>query len=268
VIRVSVVATGIDQASLQRPADAPEARLAELTQKLRSDQQRLTDRIERSDGRVPMHPQPVAAQTERAAATPEAIESAAQAAVAAALQPITALEEVTIRPMQPKPSLFPEPIAEAAKAEQSIPSSFIPPTPERPASRAPRMPRLDEFPLPAQNELRAQRGEPTTAEHPEKRRMGLLERLASVGLGGRREAPEEPQVARAPVRPIPRPAAPMPPPRPLSRPAESRAPEPVSEYARRPSHQALDSLGRQAPVHNSVEEDQLDIPAFLRRQAN
>src|SRR5690348_7569345 len=73
VIRVSVVATGIDQASLQRPADAPEARLAELTQKLRSDQQRLTDRIERSDSRVPMHPQPVAAQTERAGATPEAI---------------------------------------------------------------------------------------------------------------------------------------------------------------------------------------------------
>ena len=28
-----------------------------------------------------------------------------------------------------------------------------------------------------------------------------------------------------------------------------------------------DPLGRQAPVHNSSEEDQLDIPAFLRRQA-
>jgi cell division protein FtsZ len=50
---------------------------------------------------------------------------------------------------------------------------------------------------------------------------------------------------------------------------EPRAPDPVSEYARRPTHhQGLDSLGRQAPVHNSVEEDQLDIPAFLRRQAN
>jgi cell division protein FtsZ len=47
-----------------------------------------------------------------------------------------------------------------------------------------------------------------------------------------------------------------------------RAPDPVSEYARRPAHQGLDPLGRQAPVHNSVEEDQLDIPAFLRRQAN
>jgi cell division protein FtsZ len=268
VIRVSVVATGIDQASLQRPADAPEARLAELTQKLRSDQQRMPDRIERSDSRVAMHPHSARGLTERAPATPEAIESAAQAAVAAALQPITALEEVTIRPMQPKPSLFPETLHENPKAEQPIPSSFIPPAPERAASRGLRMPRIDEFPLPAQNELRAQRGEPTTAEHPEKRRMGLLERLASVGLGGRREAAEEPQVAPPAVRPVPRPAVPMPPPRPLSRPAESRAPDPVSEYARRPSHQGLDSLGRQAPVHNSIEEDQLDIPAFLRRQAN
>src|SRR5215213_11414469 len=119
IIRVSVVATGIDQASLQRPSDAPEARLAGITQTLRSDQQRLTDRIERSDGRGPMHPQPVSAYSERTVVTPEAIESAAQAAVAAALQPITALEEVTIRPMQPKPSLFPEPTAEARNnAEQ------------------------------------------------------------------------------------------------------------------------------------------------------
>jgi cell division protein FtsZ len=30
----------------------------------------------------------------------------------------------------------------------------------------------------------------------------------------------------------------------------------------------LDQHGRQAPVHNHSEEDQLDIPAFLRRQAN
>ena len=46
---------------------------------------------------------------------------------------------------------------------------------------------------------------------------------------------------------------------------------PVSEYAKRPAPQApqgLDQHGRQAPVHNSGEEDQLDIPAFLRRQAN
>ena len=45
-------------------------------------------------------------------------------------------------------------------------------------------------------------------------------------------------------------------------------PEPVSEYAKRPAPQGLDQHGRQMPVHNRSEEDQLDIPAFLRRQAN
>jgi cell division protein FtsZ len=99
--------------------------------------------------------------------------------------------------------------------------------------------------------------------------MGLLQRLASVGLGGRREDGEEPQPesARPALRPVSRATAPMPP-RPASRPAESRAPDPVSEYAKRPPHQGLDSHGRQAPVHNGGDEDHLDIPAFLRRQVN
>jgi cell division protein FtsZ len=42
----------------------------------------------------------------------------------------------------------------------------------------------------------------------------------------------------------------------------------VSEYARRVGPQGLDAHGRHAPVHNAPEEDQLDIPAFLRRKAN
>ena len=50
--------------------------------------------------------------------------------------------------------------------------------------RTPRMPRIDELPLPAQNEIRAQRGE-LADDHPEKRRMSLMQRLASVGLGRR-----------------------------------------------------------------------------------
>jgi len=49
--------------------------------------------------------------------------------------------------------------------------------------------------------------------------------------------------------------------------AESR-PDPVSDYAKRAAPQGLDQHGRQAPMHNRSEEDQLDIPAFLRRQAN
>ncbi len=98
--------------------------------------------------------------------------------------------------------------------------------------------------------------------------MSLLQRLATVGLGRREEAVESPemQANRPPARPVARPAE-RPQQRPAPRPPEVRGPDPVSDYARRPAHQALDPNGRQAPVHNSPEEDHLDIPAFLRRQA-
>jgi cell division protein FtsZ len=56
--------------------------------------------------------------------------------------------------------------------------------------------------------------------------------------------------------------------RPSARQPEGRPASPVSEYARRSAPQGLDPHGRPAPVHNPGEDDQLDIPAFLRRQAN
>jgi cell division protein FtsZ len=294
IIRVSVVATGIDQAALQqRPATAPEARIAELTQKLRADQIRAeqqrvaTERVERNEPRMAplatptLPPAPtmpaIPAAPSMASQTPEAIENAAKAAVAAAVLPM--MEDVTIRPIPPKPSLFPEQAA-AHVEPPPAPRAFIPPAPERTLNRPRRMPGIDELPRPAQAELRAKRGEQPEPEHPAKQKVGLLRRLAAVGLG-RREDEEEPAKVPPPVRPArpavpPRPAeravAPSPPPAPPQpRPAMAAPmprPEPVSEYARRPAHQGLDPHGRQAPVHNSVDEDQLDIPAFLRRQAN
>jgi cell division protein FtsZ len=263
IIRVAVVATGIDQAMAPaRTASGPESRLAEIAHKLRVDQQRLVERVERAE---PPRPN---AQPGHAPSTSAGVESAARAAVAAAVLPITSMEEVTIRPIQPKPSLFPESATqEPPAAEPTLPRAFIPPPPER-TSRAPRMPRIDELPLPAQKEIRAQQGEVPT-EHPEKRRMSLLQRLATVGLGRREEEAPEAAAARQPNRPAPqRPTDRLPTTRPIARPAEPRGPDPVSDYARRPAHQGLDPQGRQAPVHNPPEEDQLDIPAFLRRQAN
>ena len=51
IIRVAVVATGIDQAATAngRTVVAPEARLAEMAHRLRADQQRLTERAERAE---------------------------------------------------------------------------------------------------------------------------------------------------------------------------------------------------------------------------
>ena len=163
-----------------------------------------------------------------------------------------------------KPSLFEPPSGEIAPPEPATPKTFIPPPPERVVPRAPRMPRIDELPLPAQNEIKAQRGE-LADDHPEKRRMSLMQRLASVGLGRRGEEPEAPPQAPHTAQPMPQFERPL---RPSARQPEGRPTPPVSEYARRSAPQGLDPHGRPAPVHNSPEDDQLDIPAFLRRQAN
>ena len=265
IIRVSVVATGIDNALAQRPAvSAAEARIAEVAQRLRADNERLAERIERTEAARPL----TAAVAAAPASVNASIESA-KAAVAAALLPQSVGQDVTIRPLGPKPSLFIDP---PASQEPHEPEAFIPPQPERLPQRALRMPRIDELPVPAQNEIRARRGELAPEQHPEKRRMSLLQRLAAVGLGRREPEAEEPQpslrgapaAAAAPT--TAQPAAERLAGRPQPR-AESR-PDPVSDYAKRAAPQGLDQHGRQAPVHNRSEEDQLDIPAFLRRQAN
>ena len=52
-------------------------------------------------------------------------------------------------------------------------------------------------------------------------------------------------------------------------PSKSANQDPVSEYAKRPAPQGLDAHGRPAPVAPTPQgDDHLDIPAFLRRQAN
>ncbi|MFY9789520.1 MAG: cell division protein FtsZ [Pseudolabrys sp.] len=249
IIRVSVVATGIDSVNTARHAQPAESALKELAGKIRTDSRRLADRIERTP-------------TTTAHAAPS-LESAAHAAVAAAILP-QSIEDVSIRPMPVKPSLFEPRQNDAPAAEPQMPAAYIPPAPERYA-RTPRMPRVDELPLPAQNEIRAQRGE-LADDHPEKRRMTLMQRLASVGLGRRTE--DAPPTAAMPRATRPMPQYERPPQRPTARPPEGRPAEPVSEYARRTAPQGLDPHGRSAPVHNSQEDDQLDIPAFLRRQAN
>jgi cell division protein FtsZ len=286
VIRVSVVATGIEQALISRNAAAPAApvtnatapdtRLADLTARLRADNQRLAERAQRLET-------PGAAQSAAPGAPQQrpsgSVERAALAAIAAAVapeasQPAAALQpasygDVTVRPIAQKPSLFPDhDLAPVASHEPATPETFIPQAAERAPARAPRMPKFEDLPMPAQNEIRQARGE-VEEEHPQKTRMSLLQRLANVGLGRRDEESEPPIAARASGPAI----APMPP-LPERRPQRSvaqqiAANEPVSEYARRPAPQGLDPHGRPAPVAPAPQgDDHLDIPAFLRRQSN
>ncbi|WP_025034541.1 cell division protein FtsZ [Bradyrhizobium sp. DOA9] len=286
LIRVSVVATGIEQAAIARnsqatsapvanpapqvqqaaaPAAAAESRLADLTARLRADNQRLAERAQKLEAHSP-----VAAPAPAAAAPRQNVERAALAAIAAAVSEVPQAPvpqtygDVTVRPIAQKPTLFPEPdMAPVAVQEPMTPDTFIPPQAERPA-RAPRMPRIEELPMPAQAEIRQARGE-AEEETPQKTRLSLLQRLANVGLGRRDEESEPPVAART--------AGPAMPPLPDRRPQKTvaqqiAASEPVSEYARRPAPQGLDVHGRPAPVAPAPQgDDHLDIPAFLRRQA-
>jgi cell division protein FtsZ len=250
IIRVSVVATGIDKvAAIQKPAETKRPAMPAMP-------------------RPATAPLQAPAPAQAAAAQHAAIDAAAAAAVAAAIgndfAPSHAFDDVTIRPEAPKPTLFMEPAAPPQPVHQEHFAPFIPPQPERVMQR-PRMPRIDELPPQAQRQIMEHRGElQAPDQHPEKQRMSLLKRLATAGLGRKSEPEEMPVRHEASVPPMPR----MPQ-RPPSRPAENR--DPVSEYARRAPQGApvgLDMHGRQAPVNNSSEDDQLEIPAFLRRQAN
>ncbi len=268
VIRVSVVATGIEQALISRHANAPagtnaatstpDTRLADLTARLRADNQRLAERAQKLE--TPNAPPRASGTLERAALAAIAAAVAPDVPVAAA-QPAS-YGDVTVRPIAQKPSLFPD-AARVETHEPAMPDTFIPQPAERAPARAPRMPKFEDLPMPAQNEIRQARGE-ADEEHPQKTRMSLLQRLANVGLGRRDEGTEPPIAARASGPPM----SPMPP-LPERRPQRSVADEPVSEYARRPAPQGLDAHGRPAPVAAAPQgDDHLDIPAFLRRQAN
>jgi len=287
LIRVSVVATGIEQAqiaarSVATPAPAathaqphtppaagsPDSRLAELTARLRADNARLAERAQKIEVVSPAQPAPAA--TQRGSSS---VERAALAAIAAAVAPETpqaapapaplqaaSYGDVTVRPIAQKPSLFPDPETKSAPAhEPAPPQTFIPQAAERAPVRAPRMPKFEDLPMPAQNEIRQARGE-AEDEHPQKSRMSLLQRLANVGLGRRDEEGEPPIAART--------AGPAMPPLPDRKPPRTSQP-PVSEYAPRPAPQGLDVHGRHSPVAPAPQgDDHLDIPAFLRRQVN
>jgi cell division protein FtsZ len=292
VIRVSVVATGIEQAQISRnaasqaptgthaiaPSAPSENRLADLTARLRADNARLAERAQKLEASPAV--QTAAAAPQRSS---NSVERAALAAIAAAVapavpQPVASAPlqgasygDVTVRPIAQKPTLFPDHDTPRAEThDPATPENFIPQAAERAPARSPRMPKFEDLPMPAQNEIRQARGE-AEDEHPQKSRLSLLQRLANVGLGRRDEEAEPPIAARAsgpamtPMPPLP----PLPERKPQRSVAQQMGNEPVSEYARRPAPQGLDVHGRPAPVAATPQgDDHLDIPAFLRRQTN
>jgi cell division protein FtsZ len=128
------------------------------------------------------------------------------------------------------------------------------------------MPQIHELPPIAQNQIMANRAAEDSA--PESKRTSLLRRLATVGFGGRRD-----ELDGAPAPRTAAPAAPQlhqPQPQmahtPMPQPQRAPAAPTVPQY--RAAQGNLDAQGRVAPQPRMMDDDQLEIPAFLRRQAN
>ncbi len=228
MVRVSVVATGIDAGEQMNDLEADEPQLGQSAERPRSHYAQ----------REPA-PGPIAR-------APAYIEP-----TAAAHSHLGLTRGVQVQPVSPQRH-FSEPAAPPAKDTEPHTGPFIPPAPESPIVRPQRMPQIEDLPMPAQKQIRAQRGQ---GEAQDAKRRTLLERLAAFGTS-RRDDPPPPREARPQVQP-PR----------LAQPSAVHA-----EYgkrpmpAARPSQQALDPQGRVTP--RAMEEDQLEIPAFLRRQSS
>ena len=223
VIRVSVVATGIDKAAMEvyganetRPVSAMRQAPAAA-----------------APAPVQAAPAPVAqpALQPAAIAQPAMAPQAAYAAPTAAPSmpdiedDFTAALQAEIAQVAPRPAAPRAPVTQAAQT---------------------RMPRVEDFPPVVQAEIDRRSGGIEAAD--EKGPMGLLRRL-TTGLSRR---DEDETVLADPVR-APR------------QPQERRA-EP-NPYA--PRRSAADSAARpQTATRPAGEEDQLEIPAFLRRQSN
>ena len=212
VIRVSVVATGIDKA---------EAEVAE-----RPGQSQTGAYVAQgAQARALPQAQPVQhAQPEPAPARPAAAETMPAHAPATRQEP--ELEDDFTAALE----------AEIGKVSE-------PAAAERPAARTPRMPRVEDFPPVVRAEIET-RSQSLEQSGDDRGPMGLLRRL-TTGLSRREEEDSHPapveQPRRATVEPNP--------------------------YA--PRRAAAESAARSAPQPRAAhEDDQLEIPAFLRRQAN
>ena len=174
-------------------------------------------------------------------------------AVATPAPPATqAAPSIVSRVAQPAPQQVTAPAPLLARLEeehvaaaQSTPAPVMPERSPAPAAARVRMPAIDDFPPQVKKQIEAQQSRiESIADQAQKKKPGLFQRLASVGLGRK----DDPTSAQAPREPSI--AVQQPPQRPSM---QSRSPAPAPQPQHHDQH---------------LDDDQLEIPAFLRRQAN
>jgi len=251
VIRVSVVATGIDKSA---------AEIAAAPISIRTAPQKPAARP--AVAAVEIRPAPVQQPVyEPRAADPvaEAIQLAeSNAAAMAQARPAPVAHADDFRPQSkifqaPPAQPMPQPVVQQMQPAPQ-PREMLQREAPQPAMAPQRMPRVEDFPPVVKAEVDA-KSRPVDHEN-NSGPMGLLKRLTN-GLTRREEEPARLQPAQ-PREPKLRQAAPE---------VRRLASQDAQLYA--PRRGQLDEQGRLTPqVRATQDDDQLEIPAFLRRQAN
>ena len=284
IVRVSVVATGIDQPLGAKDLNSGESRIAEVAQKLRAQtaarQEAISRPVMTSDAMPPAYD---TAPQSQAPAQPNFVVpqnfTMPQATGYAPQGPVASDVEIKAVSAPKAGNYAPPPLPDPHRQDYHDAGPFIPPAPVM-SQRAQRMPQIEDLPLPVQHQIRAQRGEPASPEPPQTdtKRRTLLERLASFGMSRQDEVAAAPPPRSSLPAPAPRmPQAPVQ----YAPPQQSHAARPQpgpasSDYGKRPLAQPMnrhpqaptDQHGRALPPARTLEDDQLEIPAFLRRQSN
>lgn len=289
-MRVSIVATGIDAESAAMPRspmislvhDADRSAAGNLPSSAPAPQPEPNQTVSTAATPTP----PVSTTTQptppsmTAPATPTATAAAPSATAAAAAAPVVA------PPVQSEPTVA-DPAPAPRQPAMSASQPFIPPRPTTSAAREPQL----YAPQPAPNAFAEAAMENGAVQTEKRRGRSLFQKV--TGAVNRVVADEEPQTAiptptpqSAPVAtaaapsftpPAPEPRTSAPAPEPTARPAPAATPpsQPVSREtptepaAPVPAQPTLGDLDPSARTEASGgDDDMLEIPAFLRRQAN
>lgn len=176
-----------------------------------------------------------APQTAPVAETPPAVEPVAAPAAHVAAAPVQ------------QPEMFEQP---APATTEPVSAPQVEPAPMAPRQSQPAMPKVEDFPPIARQQLEARKTRVNDiADEAQKKRKGLFERLASVGIGiaggtrqnaeSQNELPTEPKIVT------------------------QSAPTPAQQVDTSATIHKLET--ENDPL---LDDDELEIPAFLRRQAN
>jgi cell division protein FtsZ len=184
------------------------------------------------------------------------------------------------RPAQATGIGLPLGMSQQKPAPQAPSQPFQPAPPSAVRRPVRRMPSIDELPVVAQNAIRAKTGEsPGFGLREQKKKVGFLERLANVGRT-RKEPDAEMPAKREPefgqtFGETPTPQAPRPQPQAQSAPQRGiRIERPRHEPAAPAVPKRIEAPARPVAVElaeaasESFMDDDLEIPAFLRRRAN